>query len=310
MNNLTIELRPQSLDQVVGQDHIVTALKSHLAKGDRSVGYLFSGETGVGKTTISEILAKELGPADIERYNAADKNGVDFVRGLIEKTAYSSLSGLRIYLLNEVHKLTDAAQNCLLDPLEDKDSHTVWILTTTSPNDLLGSLRDRCLWFKLQGITGSARIDLVAKALAVTGTTRSHEDILKLITEHDLTSGRDILNAVELYSNGMPLAEIIISSQTDPQYQDIAKSVVAGNWKSVAPKLLKLKPQDAKGLRQVVSAWLRNYISSAPLTNFSDCDRIADTLQKLALYTSFEAGVDLGALVGMIYNHCKKQSGK
>lgn len=159
--------RPHSFDTVVGQRHIVQTLQNALKANKMSHAYLFCGPRGTGKTTVAKLLAKSvncLNPSeapcnhcehcttiqngthpDVIEIDAASNNGVDEIRDLIEKVKYAPLQAkYKVYIIDEVHMLSQGAFNALLKTLEEPPSHVIFILATTEPHKVLPTIISRC----------------------------------------------------------------------------------------------------------------------------------------------------------------------
>lgn len=145
--------RPQSFDQVLGQDTIVQTLQSALKSGTISHAYLFAGSRGTGKTSIARIFARELGTSqnDIYEIDAASNNGVDEMRELT--SGISTLpfdSKYKVYILDEVHMLSKASFNALLKTLEEPPAHVIFILATTELHKVIPTIISRCQVFEFK----------------------------------------------------------------------------------------------------------------------------------------------------------------
>ena len=158
--------RPQKFSEIVGQEHVVAALRNAAAEDRLGHAYLFSGPRGTGKTSTARILAKVLNcenpvggepcgvcppcksieagnSFDVTELDAASHTGVDNMRDLIASTALASPGRTRLYILDEVHMLSKGASAALLKTLEEPPDHVVFILATTDPEKVLPTIRSR-----------------------------------------------------------------------------------------------------------------------------------------------------------------------
>ncbi len=145
--------RPETFDDVVGQDAVVQALKTAIKQDKVSHAYLFSGSRGTGKTSLARIFARELGtsPNDIYEIDAASHNGVDEIRELRDGvTTLPFDSKYKVYILDEVHMLSKPAFNALLKTLEEPPKHVIFILATTELHKVLDTVKSRCQVFEFK----------------------------------------------------------------------------------------------------------------------------------------------------------------
>ena len=148
--------RPQSFEEVLGQDHIVPILKNAVKTGRISHAYLFSGSRGTGKTSLARILAKEAGCSDIDliEIDAASSRGIDEIRALREAVRFSPMQGnVKVYIIDEAHMLTKEAFNALLKTLEEPPVHAIFILATTELDKVPETIISRCQNFSFRKIS-------------------------------------------------------------------------------------------------------------------------------------------------------------
>jgi DNA polymerase-3 subunit gamma/tau len=166
--------RPQTFDEVVGQEAVVRTLKNAIASGQVRQAYLFAGPRGTGKTSMARILAKGLncaqGPTpepdgtcnscrtiaagtslDVIEMDAASQRGIDDIREIRDRVVLQPVEGrYKVYILDEAHQLTDAAWNALLKLIEEPPPHLVFVFCTTDLSKVLPTVRSRCQTFVFQ----------------------------------------------------------------------------------------------------------------------------------------------------------------
>lgn len=185
--------RPQTFEDVVGQDHVVRTLRNAIARGRIAHAYLFVGPRGTGKTSTARIFAKALnctdGPnadfdpadpacvsiaagshLDVIEIDGASNNGVDQVRDLRETVQYTPAQGrFKIYIIDEVHMLSAAAFNALLKTLEEPPAHVKFVFATTQPQKVLPTIISRCQRFDLKPIPAPLIIERLARIAKAEG---------------------------------------------------------------------------------------------------------------------------------------------
>ncbi|MDE8162422.1 DNA polymerase III subunit gamma/tau [Erysipelothrix rhusiopathiae] len=218
--------RPAHLDEVVGQEHVVNVLKNSITKNKISHAYLFCGPRGTGKTSIAKLFARAVNcenpdqvicgtcdnclavadgtHPDLIEIDAASNNGVDEIRGLIEKVKYTPILGkYKVYIIDEVHMLSQGAFNALLKTLEEPPSHVVFILATTEIHKVLPTIISRCQRYdfnRIGEVDIAKRLDYVLNNENV----EAEQGVSKLIAS---LSGGGLRNALTILEQAIVLAD-------------------------------------------------------------------------------------------------------
>lgn len=211
--------RSKNFDELVGQDAIKRTLTNALKSGKISHAYLFSGPRGTGKTSVARLFAKALNceegyghicnecsnciaindgsHPDIIEIDAASNSGVEEVRTLIEQVKYGPIKGKKkVYIIDEVHMMTNSAFNALLKTLEEPPEYCVFILCTTEPYKLLPTILSRCQRYEFKKICDDDLKKLLVRVLLEEHVTCS-DGALKLIIELSNGGARDSLSLLD-----------------------------------------------------------------------------------------------------------------
>jgi len=205
--------RPKGFDEVVGQDHITTTLKNAIEQDHLAQALLFCGPRGVGKTTCARILAKMVNEASKEEgqpsidpetalnifeLDAASNNSVDDIRNLIDQVRYPPQYGkYKIYIIDEVHMLSQSAFNAFLKTLEEPPSYAIFILATTEKHKVIPTILSRCQIYDFNRIEPSD-ISNHLKLIADKEGIKTEDEALHLISQKADGALRDALSIFDL----------------------------------------------------------------------------------------------------------------
>ncbi len=214
--------RPQSFEEVIGQDAIVRTLRNAITSGRVAHGYIFSGHRGIGKTTVARILAKAMncqaseGPTpepcqrcvscteiregnavDVIEIDAASNRGIDEIRALRERVRYRpARDRYKFFILDEAHQLTGDAFNALLKTLEEPPEWAIFVLATTEPEALPATIRSRCQQFAFRAVSFPVLLKRLQEICAAENVAAEPE-ALELIAEAGDGSVRDALSLLD-----------------------------------------------------------------------------------------------------------------
>jgi len=222
---LARKYRPRSFTEMVGQEHVVQALSNALTQQRLHHAYLFTGTRGVGKTTVSRILAKSLNCqgadgqggitaepcgvcqacrdidagrfVDYTELDAASNRGVDEVQSLLEQAVYKPVQGrFKVFMIDEVHMLTNTAFNAMLKTLEEPPEYLKFVLATTDPQKVPVTVLSRCLQFNLRPMAPETVFEHLTRVLAQENIA-AEPQALRLLSRAARGSMRDALSLTD-----------------------------------------------------------------------------------------------------------------
>jgi DNA polymerase III subunit gamma/tau len=303
---LARKYRPRRFSEMVGQEHVVRALSNALASGRLHHAYLFTGTRGIGKTTVSRILAKSLnctGPdglggvtaqpcgqcqacteIDGDRYidyielDAASNRGIDEARELIERAAYKpSVGRFKVFMIDEAHQLTKDAFSALLKTLEEPPDYLKFVLATTDPDKMLPTVLSRCLQFNLRPMAPQTVQGHLAHVLSI-------EDV-----PHDVGSLRLLARAARgSMRDALSLTDQAIAHGAGRLDEAVVRAMLGSVERSVAVALVwALGSRDgAAVLRAVDDVRQRGQSAAAAL------EELAALLQQMAIAQAVPGALD------------------
>ena len=218
--------RPTKFEEVIGQEHVTTTLKNAIKNNKVAQSLLFCGPRGVGKTTCARILANEINEFTIENpiessnrlniyeLDAASNNSVDDIRNLIDQVRYAPQSGkYKVYIIDEVHMLSNAAFNAFLKTLEEPPSYAIFILATTEKNKVIPTILSRCQIYDFNRIEIN---DIKNKLIEILTTENIdfEESALHLISKKADGAMRDALSTLDLIKTFSKTSKITVEDVT------------------------------------------------------------------------------------------------
>lgn len=302
--------RPERFNEIIGQKHIVRILQHQLETNKVSQAYLFTGTRGTGKTTTARILAKALNctgdPADgqlpcgecesckaikegrfldVIEMDAASNNKVEQMRELIEKVNYPPMVGrYKVYIIDEVHMLTDSAENAFLKTLEEPPEHVIFILATTNPEKVRETIRSRCMRLDFRRVSEDDLIegmDRICRRKQVNIT----RDALALVAQKADGSVRDGLSILEQCISGgdalvdLETVEDYLGSAGLDFYLGLTQNVIEHNM-AEALKRVGDALRTGCDAKQIFSDWLEHYRNLMVVRYVDDAKRLINASEE------------------------------
>ena len=239
--------RPETFEQVFGQEHITKVLQGSLELGNIGHAYIFSGPRGTGKTTMARIFAREIGCSehDIIEIDAASNRGIDDIRALRESVLSLPFnSQKKMYIIDEVHMLTKEAFNALLKTLEEPPSHVIFVLATTELHKIIPTVISRCQSFIFKSPTRSILRDMIAGVVAKEGFSidPGSLDLIAFLGNGSFRDTQGVLQKLMSYSADKTITrdEVELITGAAPE-QLLEKLITALNEKNLDQSLVIIK---------------------------------------------------------------------
>lgn len=278
---LHTKYRPKTLDEIVGNKTTVNSLQLLISQDQgRPHAIAFYGPSGCGKTTLARIFAGGIGchSRDFYEINAADARGIDTIRGIAEGCRFAPLSGeVKVYLLDECHRITADGANALLKLLEDTPSHVYFVLCTTEYRNLLNTIRTRVTPFEVFPLNRADMSKLINRVLEGEGVTFPSNIINELIRSANGSPRQALVllgKVIDITDDNEVLQAIKEVTVNEADLIDFCKALIKPSgkkftdWKSVLEEAAK----DPENSRITIASYL-----SAVLLNTGD-QHIADVL--------------------------------
>lgn len=300
---LAKDYRPDRLDDFYGNDQLKKDLLPFV-KGKRPMpqAMLLTGGSGCGKTTLARICAKAIGcsESDIVELDIADFRGIDTVRDIRKQMRMAPLGGdRRCWILDEVHKMTDDAQNALLKALEEPPSFVNFILCTTDPQKLIKTIVTRCVQFEVEPLSTSALVEIL-KDVCHGENKKVPDTVLTSIAKSAGSSGRAAINALERVLGRDPGdydKEIDSFDAKEAQVRDLCQALLARKkWVQVAKIVSNIK-EEPESVRRACLGYM-----NAILLSGKDSVQAANIIEcfKEPLYNSGKAGLTLACYYAIL----------
>ncbi len=315
--------RPQTFAEVVGQDHVTRTLQNALRQSRIAHAYLFAGTRGVGKTTTARLLAKALncenGPTadpcnrcslcqettagsalDVLEIDGASNRGIDEIRDLRDKIRYAPVRGrYKIYIIDEVHMLTEYAFNALLKTLEEPPPQVVFIFATTEPHKVPITILSRCQRFDFRKVASTEIADCLGKIAAHEGTQISPAALLRIArrAEGSLRDAQTLFDQVRAFCGPVVQDEHLgpmLGLAGEEQIQRLMEAILARDARPVLEVLSQLfqEAHDTREICRQLLAYVRDLVVVKVASDTSGAlDRSSaevERLQKLGAQASIE----------------------
>jgi len=250
---LARKYRPQNWDEVFGNEALVSMIKQKLEDDALPHAILLIGEKGTGKTSVSRLMAKSLGCTEqnIFEYNMSDTNGVEDMRKIVSTMYLSPVverggKKLKVYILDEFHRATPQAQDCLLKPLEEPPDFIYWFLSTTEQRKVIDTIQSRCARYETKPLAPREMNELIDCILEAEGKEIDRKVQSKIVI-NSKGSSRNALVALETIIDIKDISlaiDLVDSGIENVDILEVCRLLVKGGndlWVKLAPMIDKVK---------------------------------------------------------------------
>lgn len=286
----SIDYRPDSWDDVVGNDSIIKSFRQRIAEDKPPQVYMLTGPSGTGKTTLARIAANVLGCEDfgIREINGSDNTGVDFARDLIQDIPMMPMVGdAKAYIIDEVDKTSDAWQSAMKKPLEDMPKNVYFFLCTEVPNKVKRALHTRSIEINLDGVDDTSMMMALKRVIRSEGLKTDPAVISSIINgaEGSVRQGLTLLEQVKDLSPE-EAEEVIQIGVVPAEVKELCRALLSGkNWTTVGPIVKTVKGEPEGNRRAILGYMNAVLLNSGKARAFDIIDVFSDNL-----YDSGKAG--------------------
>lgn len=265
--SLYLKYRPKELSQIKGNADVVATIEKMVENLETCPHtFLLHGGTGCGKTTLGRIIANKLGckGIDFTEVDTADFRGIDSVREIRKNAQYSPMEGrCRVWVLDEIHKMTGDAQNALLKILEDTPKHVYFILCTTEPQKLIPTIRGRCIELQVKPLNETELYTLLRGVVRSEGDKLERE-VFDQIIQDSQGHPRNALQILEQVLSAEPDRRMEVATRTaalQSQSIELCRALMKrSSWKEVSTILNGLKEEEPENVRRVVMGYAQSVL--------------------------------------------------
>lgn len=283
--------RPETLDDMVGNEATIKSLKKEMENGSHV--FLMTGPAGCGKTTLARIMAKEVGagPLSIHEINSAENRGIDTAREVMEQMRYNPSDGKAlVWIFDECHQWLAPVQNAFLKALEDTPEHVYFFLCTTDPQKLIAPLKTRCSIINVKPLSDDEMTYLLkrtARAEKIKISSEVYERICE-IAQGGSRKGLKLLAKVIYLDSDEERLEVLKAGEDNETSEaiELCRALCKKtNVKTLFQLLKNVDATDAEKVRQAVMGYMNSCILKGSVTN-----EIVATIQAFSSADTYKNG--------------------